>query len=160
MEPFRHILVPTSFSAASEAACWAAARMAMAFEARVTLLHVVDVPLPPFFDGAGMTTPDYVQPVLDDARIALEAARQRMGTNDAKLRVVLRLDSTSREILEAASACGADLIVMGTHCKPESVADWLARTTEKVVRRSPVPVMTVQAAAAAAVGAARDGRLR
>ena len=47
-------------------------------------------------------------------------------------------------ILEAARAWGADLIVVGTHAQG-AVEHFLAGSTaEKIVARSPVPVLTVR----------------
>ncbi len=48
------------------------------------------------------------------------------------------------EILAAAAETQADLIVMGTHGRRGFVHALLGRVAERVVRMSPVPVLTVR----------------
>lgn len=148
MQPYRHILVPTDFSPGAERACAAAGMLATALDARITLLHVVDVAVPPFADDAGVEPPDFVAPALEAARAALERAQGRTPRCTAT-RAVVRLRSTASEILEAASTYGADLIVMATHGHAPSLCDFIGHTTQKVVRKSSLPVLTVHPAGAA-----------
>ena len=48
-------------------------------------------------------------------------------------------------LLDAARAWGADLIVVGTHAQGAIEHFFVGSTAEKIVARSPIPVLTVRA---------------
>jgi nucleotide-binding universal stress UspA family protein len=48
-------------------------------------------------------------------------------------------------IRESAERMAADLIVMGTHGRTGSAHDVLGSVAERMLRRAPCPVLTVQA---------------
>ncbi|MBS2018864.1 MAG: universal stress protein [Deltaproteobacteria bacterium] len=138
---FRHILVPTDFGDASARARDIALELARRFDARVTLLHVWTVPNAAYAEGLSWPTEDLeaaAQRALD-AELAT-AAKIRPGTQ-AKLRVGLAWE----RILESAKEIGADLIVMGTHGRRGISRLVIGSVAEKLVRLSPVPVLTVGA---------------
>ncbi len=60
---------------------------------------------------------------------------------------VLRFGVASEEIVAAASDADADVIVVGTHGRRGLAHTILGSVAEHVVRLSPVPVLTVRAAA-------------
>jgi nucleotide-binding universal stress UspA family protein len=63
----------------------------------------------------------------------------------AKTDGLLRQGNPAPEIVDAIRAHGIDLVVMGTHGRHGLPRLLLGSVAEKVVRTSPVPVMTVSA---------------
>jgi nucleotide-binding universal stress UspA family protein len=145
MKTFKHILVPTDFEEASSGALELATSLAQAFDARVTLLHVWEIPIYPYMDF--MLNSDVITRVED-------AAVKRLGTTLEKLRAVspnaescLKTGRPSQGILDAIQELKPDLVVMGTHGRHGVGHAILGSVAEKVVRQSHVPVLTVHAPA-------------
>ena len=80
---FTHILVPTDFNPASEAALACAKELAARFDARLTLLHAVNDPM-----ATGVWTPDVYVPATPEMQDKfLRTARERLeGTLSAEER--------------------------------------------------------------------------
>lgn len=81
------------------------------------------------------------------AKDALNAAVAKAKERYLKTNGLLACGEPWREILEAARERGADFIVMGTHGRRGLTRVLLGSVAEKVVRLSPVPVVTVPAGA-------------
>jgi nucleotide-binding universal stress UspA family protein len=140
--PAKHILVPTDFGDASEHALAYALELAAKFDAKVTLLHVTA--LPPYFYSAyaqGLAWP--TEQLEGHAKKELEAATKKAKEGYAKLESAFVVGEPSRAILEFAKQRGADLIVMATHGRRGLSRLLLGSIAEKIVRLSPIPVMTV-----------------
>ncbi len=144
--PIKTILVPTDFSASANAALACAADLARALEARIVLLHVVDlevqwVPAGP----AVVPTPvpaAVVRGIRERAQTSLDAlAAKTPGVR----RTVVRAGHARDEILTAAEQAGADLIVMGTHGRRGVAHLFIGSVAEYVVRHAKIPVTTVRA---------------
>jgi nucleotide-binding universal stress UspA family protein/predicted phosphoribosyltransferase len=132
----RLILVPVDFSATSDRACDHAAELARAFGARIVLLQVVEPPAYPL-----------PKDMMDALR---EAASSELERRANELRAVLREVDTRlaegkpwQEIERAAVDIGADLVILGTHGRRGLARAVLGSVAERVVRTSPVPVLTV-----------------
>ena len=143
----KHILVPTDFAAASACALECGVQMARAFDARVTLLHVWELPIYPYMDFMLNST---VISEVEDAAVkgladALERLQKVMPTAQSSLKTGLPWQG----ILEACDELGIDLVVMGTHGRQGLSRMTLGSTAEKVVRLSKVPVLTVHGPAEA-----------
>lgn len=144
MQIFKHILVPTDFHEASASALELAVSMAQAFDAKLTLLHVWEVPIYPYMDF--MLNSSLITRVEDAAvkglAEALEKLQQKLPTAESKLKTGLPWHG----VLEAINELGVDLVVMGTHGRHGLSRLTLGSVAERVVRLSPVPVLTVHAA--------------
>lgn len=146
---FSRILVPTDFSAGSEAAWRAAQRLAGALGAELVLVHVfVETPL--FFEGpfAG----ERVREVYASARAWVQEQLDKW-TADARatgrtVRAALRTGVPYQEIVAAARDERADLIVLGTHGRGGLDRALLGSVADRVIRTAPCPVMTVRDASA------------
>lgn len=137
----RHILVPTDLGELSEHATAAAADLASSFDAKITLLHVWSIPSPTYVEA--LTWP--VDNVESAARDALGQAHARLKEKHPNTDAVLTPGAAWERILETAKELGVDMIVMATHGR-RGVPRWLVGSvTEKVVRASPVPVLTIPA---------------
>ena len=141
MPAIKHILFPTDFSASSERAEAAAVGLATAFDARLTLLHVWSVPNSGYAEA--LTWP--IDEMEAAARKELAKTHARIAKLHTSTEAVLRAGRAWQCILEQAKAGGVDLIVMGTHGRHGLPRLVLGSVAEKVVRLSPVPVLTLRA---------------
>jgi nucleotide-binding universal stress UspA family protein len=134
-----HILVPTDFGDASRAAEDAAVHLAEKFDADITLLHAWSVPTPAYAEG--LVWP--LDEIEAAARKTLADTCARVTKKHTKTKMVLVAGVAWECIVEAAKQRGVDLIVMGTHGRRGVSRLFLGSIAEKVVRLSPVPVLTV-----------------
>lgn len=137
---FRHVLCATDFSETSRRAVDTAAALAARLGARLTLVHAYAVVLPPYPIAL---TPDTDQ-LGRAASAELEKVRAEVASKIPAVEAVTRPGDARDKILEVAKERGCDLIVLGTHGH-RGVMRWLlGSVAEGVVRRSPVPVLTVR----------------
>ena len=140
------ILVPTDFSATSDAALDFAKMIAGTLGASLHLLHVFE---DPFVTGAFATEayapmpPGTREALLDDAnaRLAHRLTPDERARFDATTEIVTGVSAPT--IVEYARETNADLIVMGTHGRTGMAHLLIGSVAERVVRLSPCPVLTV-----------------
>lgn len=141
----QHILVPTDFAAASATALELGVQMARAFDAKLTLLHVWELPIYPYMDF--MLNSAVISRIEDAATKglarALEDLQKTMPSAQSKLKTGLPWQG----ILDAGDELGVDLVIMGTHGRHGISRLTLGSIAEKVVRLSKVPVLTAHAPA-------------
>lgn len=136
-----HIVVATDFGESSQRAEALAVSLAKKLAAKLTVLHVWSIPLPAYAEGLSWPT-DMIEAAARDALARTHARLQDMHPNtDA----VLATGPVADRILETAQERGGDLIVIGTHGRRGLVRAFLGSVAERVVRLSPVPVLTVRA---------------
>ena len=141
MAPFRHILVPIDFGEPSEQAVDLALTMALRFDARVTLLHVSW--MPPYYYSAyaeGLAFP--VDEMETRAKATLDEAVTKAKLRYPRTEGMMVAGQPWEKILEAIKTSGADLLVMGTHGRRGLSRVFLGSVAEKVLRHSPIPVLT------------------
>jgi nucleotide-binding universal stress UspA family protein len=141
MDSPRNILCATDFGPSSKGAVHVALAMAKAVGGAVTLVHVYDAPVyagPPFMplNDAGPEVEKAAQGALDTA--VSEAKAQVEG-----VRGVLRRGRPWEEVIALAVDLRADLLVLGTHGRRGLPRAILGSVAERVVRLSPIPVLTV-----------------
>lgn len=142
MTTFKHILVPTDFGEPSDRAVDVAALMAAMFESRLTLLHASWLPPSAYAAYAeGLYWP--AEEVAKESQKALDAAVARAQKAYPKTESAVVKGEPWQAILDAAQERGCDLIVMGTHGRRGLSRMLIGSVAEKVVRLSPVPVLTV-----------------
>lgn len=150
----KKILVPVDFSPSSLAALETAIELAKPFNASLELVHVWEPPPiygPDALVAGGMSL--YVE-LEEHARRAatkemenLVARLEPRGLGTLRTHVLRGVPAPG--ILEVAGKGGFDLIVMGTHGRTGVSRFFMGSVAEKVVRLSPVPVLTVRNPAAA-----------
>jgi nucleotide-binding universal stress UspA family protein len=149
MTVFKHLLVPTDFGEAAGRALELAISLATPSEAKITLLHACWIPPMAYagLDTGGLYWP--TDAIANAAKKQLEAAITLAKTKLGYPRIepLVVTGSPWEQILSAAKTHGVDLIVMGTHGRQGMVHALLGSVAEKVVRLSPVPVLTVGAPA-------------
>ena len=140
MFAIRHILVPTDFSETCELALAAAVELARTFRAHLTLLHVWSVPNMGYAEGLNWP----LGAMEKAAQVALEEEQARTRTMHVETDSVLQIGAAWEQIIEVTNARGIDLVVMGTHGRRGVARVLLGSVAERVVRLSPVPVLTIR----------------
>lgn len=146
---FRHILLATDLTAASDRAHETAAALAKVLGARLTAVHVCE---PPAFAvaGAGASGVDLVGPCTEEPRVRLDRLLWRLRKASVVAEGVLRVGVPWVHIVTVAAEIGADLVITGTHGRHGIAHAFYGSVAEKVVQESPVPVLAVP-------GTGRDG---
>lgn len=141
--PYGDVLVPTDGSDHASVALEQAASIAARHDATLHLLSVVDE-LPEVIDAGSTQLPsqleENVQAVLDKA----ETTAREAGVNE--IETTITAGSVPREITSYVDDKGVDLVVMGTHGHTGLDRHLLGSFTERVIRTSPVPVLTTRRA--------------
>ncbi len=145
---FKHILLATDGSPASANAARAAVGLARKHEAQLSALYVVD-PYP--YLNVGEANPlgfqAYMSAATEHASEAHQRVRELCAEGGEPLEFhALRIDdkSASEGIVQAATNCGADLVVVGSHGRSGIARLMLGSVAQKVVAQSPVPVLVAR----------------
>jgi nucleotide-binding universal stress UspA family protein len=137
-----NILVPVDFSSASDKAINYGLSLALQFHARLVLAHIVP----------SMTALNYAFPAetYEHEKKAFAEARQRLPQHipaDYQDRVdshtVVKTGDVREELLGIMDKEKVDFVVMGTHGRRNIERFFLGSTTEAMLRRVPVPILTV-----------------
>lgn len=136
---YDNILVPTDGSAESEAAFEHALGLAEMHGSTIHALFVVE----PVYTG-DVGTGQYLDVMEEDGERIVAELAERADSAGAETATDVRVGSPHRQILEYAEENGVDLVVMGTHGRTGLNRYLLGSVTEKVVRLSDVPVLTVR----------------
>ena len=139
-----HILVPLDFSATADQALAYAIAFTMPLQARLTLLHVLQIPPLTLEEGATALSGTYLEDLETEAHHLLQASLaqvQRAGLQGACLLVQ---GTPTQAIVDTAGAQEVDLIIMGTHGRTGLTHVLLGSVAERVVREAPCPVLVTR----------------
>lgn len=145
MKEIKNILFATDFSESSEEAFSYALSFARSFRARIFVLHVISEPV----DMRGFYVPHISFDSLESEIIAsAQKMLKEFCTSHFKESDHYAFDVVSgipsEKIIKHAEQENADLIVMGTHGRGGLDHLLFGSNAEKIVRRSPIPVLTVR----------------
>lgn len=144
MRDFKTILFATDFSECSAAAFDYAYSLAKKCASKLVLVHVVSEPV----DMRGFYVPHISfdvleQEIIDGAKNMMDSfCRDQFKEGDDYTALVMT-GLAYEEIINQAKLARADLIVMGTNGRSGLDHMLFGSTAEKVVRKSPIPVLTV-----------------
>jgi universal stress protein A len=138
MSIYKHILVPTDFSDHSKRAVKTALELGMIFDARLSVVHVVDY-LPPSYISA-QSEYTSAPKIIERATAYLAEWSNEVGLNDAEQ--LVSTGTAGREIVATAKANGVDLIVIGTSGEG-GIKRLLGSTTSAVMHHAPCDVLSV-----------------
>lgn len=140
------ILVGTDFSVCAARAFSFAVSLADSQGARVHLLHVLMEPAQALDAAAALPYPDMeVREGWESAaRARLEREVRAAEKRGIKASGELKWGRPSDVLVDTAVAQKASLLVIGAHGRSALEKFLLGSTAERVVRRSPVPVLTVR----------------
>ncbi len=141
----RTILFPTDFSQGARAAMDHAISLAQDYRAKLVLLYVIqDISIAEWYIPSSLSAADLVADMQKSAEQEIEkwAAEARAKVADVEPQVTRGVPFV--EIIRTAKAKQADLLVIGTHGRTGIDHMLFGSTAEKVVRKSPCPVLTVR----------------
>jgi len=145
MVEFKHLLCPIDLSELSLRTLAYADAIAKWYHARLTVLHVVPTFEPMEVRAGGLFDPvQFIQPVpreevLEQLRQALDAA----GVPAAQATLAAEEGEVTATIVDQCVARHCDLLVVGTHGRSGFDRLLLGSVTEKLLRKSSCPVLTV-----------------
>jgi nucleotide-binding universal stress UspA family protein len=143
IEAFERILVPIDFSEHSEAAVRYAEDLAGRYRAGLQLLHVVEVPTYPYFYVP--PEEEYIESRKKRAHEALEELAATTVEEKVDYSTHVVDGRAGSEIVEFSAGSESDLIVISTHGLSGLDRLLMGSTTEEVVSRAQIPVLTVKA---------------
>lgn len=141
---YDEILIPTDGTDSVQPAIEHALNLAETYGATLHALYVVDERSYAMMD---VRTDLIIETLETEGEHAVEMIRERADAADVPVETGVTTGNPYREILDYADENGIDLIVMGTHGRRGLDRYLLGSVTEKVVRSSHVPVLTVRAPA-------------
>jgi universal stress protein A len=138
-----HILAPTDLSRESRKAVNYAMRLAQRFYAKLTLLHLYEMP-GTFECAFGVPEPGHLQQNKYRAELRLLALYDVIRAQHRNTEPLFRCGEPRADIPAIAKILGVDLIVMSTHD-----SGWLRHVVEgsdaeKVIHQAPCPVLIVR----------------
>jgi universal stress protein A len=142
----RHILAPTDFSEHSTQAVTYAFELAQKVDAKLSLLHVIEVPV--YAIEVSLPLEDLEQ----DARRELARLLPEAETAHMAVTRLVEMGVPYQKILETAAAEQVDMIVMATHGRTGLSHLVMGSVAERVVRTAPCPVLTIRPPGEGSVG--------
>ena len=141
----RCILCAVDFSQDSTRALAYAASLAQHASARLTLMHVVEMPRGGYDPNVdiGFDMQEFQKAVVDWARIQLLKYARSVTAGTGEIDRVIGRGKAYMEILREAGERRVDLIVVGVHGRNALDRLVFGSTTEHLVRRARCPILTV-----------------
>ncbi len=140
----RNILLPTDFSDCSAAAFEHASTFAVMYNARLHVLHVAKTPTSMTFDSDGFGLENVQTSHRSTHEDEVKRFVEKILPHQTKIIEVVRFGQPYKEIVDYALHEEIDLIVIATHGRTGLNHLMMGSVAEKVVRFSPVPVLTVK----------------
>jgi len=152
------ILVPVDFFPASDAAVNYAAGIAANYDASVHLLHVI-TPIAAGTYEYAIDTTELLKSMEETTMEEMNKLVARVKQAGAVAKAEVRVGDVYDEIKRAIELMKPELVVMGTHGR-RGVERWfMGSTTEKLLRHSPVPLVTINSTGEKSLTAPRFKRI-
>lgn len=144
---YRHILLPTDGSPAAARAAESGIALAKTCGARITAMVAIDsfqtFGLAP--DQFGLSEAQDTSRARAHAQSVLDAIAAQAKSAGVPCDTVMReADQTHAAIIDAATAAGCDLIVIGSHGRRGLDALVLGSVAQKLLSRATLPVLVVR----------------
>ena len=144
MITIKTILCPVDFFAASDAAVQYATGLAQNYDAGIRLLHVL-TPVPVTAYEYAVDTSPIMKAMEDKAREKLTSLAAGVRQAGVDVEFEIRTGDVYEEVKRSIEFVKPQILVMGTHGR-RGVERWfMGSTTEKLLRHSPVPLITISA---------------
>lgn len=144
MKLFEKILVPTDFSAHAQEAVRYAAELSRIHSASLTVLHVYDVTPYVLPETVPLYNTLQINQLREEFQKQLGNVRQHaLEAGATQVDAQLVQGSPFMEVVRFAEEHRFGLIVMGTHGRTGLAHLLLGSVTEKVVRKTSCPVLTI-----------------
>src|SRR5262252_1965204 len=152
------ILCPVDFFPASDAGANYAVGLAANYDARIHFLHVITPLIPAAYEYA-IDTIEIMRSLEKNAAEEMNVLVARAKDAGVRADTEIRIGDVYDEIKRAVEAEKPELLVMGTHGR-RGVERWfMGSTTEKMLRHSPVPMLTISGAGEKALTVPRLRRI-
>lgn len=140
------ILVPTDFSEFSKHSIMYGCELAKRFSSELHVLNVVEdiYPIVPEPGTPAPITGEYLVGLKESSERAIVNIPQADWVEGVSVKRTVLSGTPFLEIIRYAKANEIDLIVIGTHGRSGLVHALMGSVAEKVVRKSPCPVLTVR----------------
>jgi nucleotide-binding universal stress UspA family protein len=139
------ILVTTDFSEYSYYSFPYAIEFAQKFNARLYLLHVIEpIMTPADFAWGNYNIAEIEQRTENYVTESLKKIVEEKFPEDMEVEILIRHGRSFKEIIEACRENGVHLLIMSTHGLGGLSHLIFGSTSEKVVRKSPCPVLTIR----------------
>jgi nucleotide-binding universal stress UspA family protein len=143
MISLKKILCPIDHSDCSKEALKYAVSFAMKDEAKLYLLHIIDIrSFNEGLEAISMQIPD--EETLELLRIKLLDCIPEEIRDDMNVEAIVIQGIPFAEIISTAREKDIDMIVIGSHGRTGIKHMMLGSVSEKVVRKAPCPVLTVR----------------
>ena len=141
----KRILVPTDFSAPAQQALQFAVNIAESNRGQIHVVHVVDLPL---MNDSLLTPTIYVDDTIvkdsvSKAQKSFDKMLDKYKTSEAKITTSVEYGNPSIAILKMIEIQKIDLVIMGTRGASGLKEMLVGSNTEKIVRGSRVPVISI-----------------
>lgn len=145
MKDFKSIVFATDFSESSDFSFEYAFSLTKKYNAKLHIVHVINEPV----DLRGFYVPHMSFDKLEEE---IEEGAQKMMEKFCRTHIkdydnyesFILPGIPHEEIIKKAQEVEADLVIMGTHGRTGLDHVLFGSTAEKVVRKSPIPVLTVR----------------
>ncbi|HWP94994.1 MAG TPA: universal stress protein [Gammaproteobacteria bacterium] len=142
MKTYRHILLAVDLTDDSEAVGARACELARRFDARLSLLHVVEyLPVDPAGEALLPPPVNIEQDLVESARRRLDELAEKLGI--AASDRIIETGNIKHEIVRVATERAADLIVLGSREK-HGLAVLLGSTEKAILSAAPCDVLAVR----------------
>jgi len=142
---FKKIVFTTDFSESAHFAMPFAVDIAQKYDAELTLVHVIEpIVTPVDFAWGTYNYPDIEKQVNSYAEDSIKKLVEQEIPPSVKTHVVILFGKPWREVISYAKENASDLIVIATHGLSGLSHAIYGSTAEKVIRKSPCPVLTIR----------------
>jgi nucleotide-binding universal stress UspA family protein len=146
----KKILVPTDFSKSGQIAVDVASDIAKKANAQIVLLHVVEEISGDSFNVEAQVDTStrwderiFTMKLIEKGKKQLAALSEQVAGNGVRVKTELRMGTPFHGMRTIITEQKVDLVVMGTSGRTKPNAMIIGTNTEKVVRNSQCPVLTV-----------------
>ena len=142
---WKKILCPVDFSDASRSALEVASELARRFDGEVTVFHAYPLPGYTLPEGTVLPATGMLQELAEQTEALLERWKAEAIADGApRVSSGKSVGEPAAEIVAAAEDGKYDAIGVGTHGRTGLAHVLLGSVAERVVRRAPMPVVTVR----------------
>jgi nucleotide-binding universal stress UspA family protein len=117
--------------------------LAQKYDAKLHLLHVVS-PILYSTEQYAFTVSDIIDSMKKQSARKMKKLERKARAAGLTIYTDVRTGEVKREIESAVRATKADILVMGTHGRRGMEKWFLGSVTERMLRRSPIPVLTLR----------------
>lgn len=144
MADIKTLLFATDFSKGSARACALARSLADTCGASMTILHVITELSDRHARLVSAEVYDRLAAEVERQAVTEMREFRELYFKGMPVQTEIVIGKSHEEIIRQAERIGADLILMGTHGRAGLEKMLIGSTADKVVRSSPIPVLTVR----------------